>query len=341
MHRMRWILPFALLSALVSSPASAQSLAPQGCGMTESSADYGPLEIGSTVTLQRHRFLDGDDNWDARMERWLGRAGRITRFAGVDNLGCPGVRVDVDGQAWFWRIRDLGVGTGPRPPRAERDGLASSSEVPQQCNQDDANPDYGPIVVGTEVILGRHRSVEGDDNWTTEMGPYVGQRARIMEQSGVDGMGCPGVRVDVDQRQWFWRIRDMRLSTPGGTSSPAMVISTSLAMDHGRPETAYRQDDASDTSGLFGSGGQTPPQECGRTDTTVEWGPIQLGSQVTLGRHREVSGDFNWSPEMDPFIGRQARITELVGVDDRGCAVVRIDVDNGEFYWRIRDMTVR
>jgi hypothetical protein len=76
------------------------------------------------------------------------------------------------------------------------------------------------------------------------------------------------------------------------------------------------------------------------TDATVQWGPIAVGTNVIIGRHRAVNGDENWAPEMDPMIGRPARIQALVGVDDQGCPVVHIDADNGEHFWRVRDMTI-
>ena len=43
---------------------------------------------------------------------------------------------------------------------------------------------------------------------------------------------------------------------------------------------------------------------------------------------------------MQPFVGQRARITQLVGVDDQGCPVVNIDADQGQYFWRVRDMTL-
>lgn len=69
--------------------------------------------------------------------------------------------------------------------------------------------DYGSIEIGTVVILGRHRAVDGYDNWDPQMDAYVGMQATVIELEEVDGSGCPGVAVDVDEGYWFWRIRDM------------------------------------------------------------------------------------------------------------------------------------
>jgi hypothetical protein len=83
--------------------------------------------------------------------------------------------------------------------------------IPQECGMSAATADYGPIKVGTVVILGRHRPVNGDDNWAVDMGEYVGEEATVTRLSGVDLQGCPGVRVDIDDGRWFWRIRDLSL----------------------------------------------------------------------------------------------------------------------------------
>nr|MDQ3036435.1 hypothetical protein [Myxococcota bacterium] len=94
------------------------------------------------------------------------------------------------------------------------------------------------------------------------------------------------------------------------------------------------------SGGLFGTGGALGPQECGLTDATVQWGPIAVGTPVVLGRHRAVNGDENWTDDMTPFIGREVRIQQLVGVDEQGCPGVHVDADQGQFFWRARDLTL-
>jgi hypothetical protein len=86
--------------------------------------------------------------------------------------------------------------------------------IPQACGMTDATADYGPFVIGSQVVLGRHRAVNGDMDWTDEMNQYVDQMAIVEEFDGVDGPGCPGVHVDIDNGRWFWRIRDMVLVDP-------------------------------------------------------------------------------------------------------------------------------
>jgi hypothetical protein len=320
------------LSVLFSSAASAQERAPEACAMTAATTSYGPLAVGSVVTLQRHRFVRGDANWQDSMDRFLGRAARVTRLSGLDDRGCPGVRVDVDGGQHFWRIRDVGIGIEMQPLPQARESLASA--FPQQCHQLEGAAQFGGATVGASVVLGRHRAVDGDTNWSEEMQAFVGRTARITMQASVDSTGCPGVRVDIDQQQWFWRIRDLTAAGLGGVASIDEPYEPSLGVttDHGRPTVA--------STSIFGSGGIPGPQDCGLAEGSVVWGPISVGAQVTVGRHRDVNGDANWDAAMERYVGIAARIVELSGVDEQGCPVVRIDLDQRAFVWRVRDLTV-
>lgn len=314
---------------------------PQRCGRTEADVSYGPLAIGTVVTLQRHRFVHGDDNWDAAMLRFLGRSATITRFSGVDAQGCAGVRVDVDGGTWFWRARDLGLGTEVQPRPAVHE---SSMRFPQNCGMTDYATDYGSATPGATIILGRHRPVNGDTYWATDMDTYVGRRARILRQAGLDSQGCPCVNVDADGGTYFWRIRDFR--EPGDADAMdamSYLPSAGVTSDHGRPATSGLPGMGTPEGlggGMFGTGGAPGPQACGLTDETVDWGPIRLGARVTLGRHREVDGADNWDPGMDAYIGLSASVRTLIGVDPQGCPIVYVDVDGGAYFWRVRDLTV-
>lgn len=324
---------------LAQSPGGAAAPTPapraDGCGMTEDDATFRGLTVGSEITLQRHRWVRGEANWRDEMGRYVGRAARITRLSGVDAQGCPGVRVDVDHEQYFWRVRDVGIGTGRQSSGSAQHG--NESAFPQECHMVEGRERYGGATMGAQVVLGRHRSVDGDTNWSEEMSQFVGRSARVVGPAGIDGQGCPGVRVDIDQGNWFWRIRDLRASTAGADlASLTLVPSTGVSSDHGRPAISS----IGSGSGLFGSGGTPGPQACGLTDQTVRWEGMAVGSEVVLGRHRDVNGDDNWDAGMDPFVGRTAHITELVGVDDQGCAVVHLDADQGQWFWRARDLVL-
>lgn len=309
------------LCAAASVPASAQVSGPQPCGQEAAGADYGSLRVGALVVLQRHRFVGGDPNWDDRMARHVGRPSRVTRLSGVDDQGCPGVRVEVDGGRWFWRVRDISVGA--RHPR-RRFPRRRVAVLPDACGLPLGRADYGPITVGRMVVLGRHRPVRDDAAWAETMTAYVGRTARVVELSGTDAMGCAVVRVDGDGRQHLWRVRDLALA-----NGETVGYRPGLASDHGRPH-----------DGVTGRPPADPrlPQTCGHTDDDARYAPLEVGSAVIVERHRPYEGRTNWSADMDVYVGLEARVVELTGVDDQGCPGVRLDIDQARWFWRLRDL---
>ena len=307
-----------LAASMLAASVQAQDVGPQACGQQARSADYGSVRLGVPVVPQRHRYVRGDANWDARMRYFLGRPARVTRLSGVDARGCPGVRLDVDGGRWFWRIRDLSIGHAP--PRASDGERGPASTLPQSCG---GRPDFGPLRPDMAVVLGRHRITSGDDAWSESMQPFVGRVARIVALAGADAQGCAVVYVDVDSGEHAWRVRDLRLELE---SNVAFGYVPGLEADHGRPAA----------SALAAAGGALP-QLCS-TEGEPNYGDVRVGTSVVLGRHRAVEGADNWTEDMEPFVGRSARVTELAGADEQGCPVVRVDVDAGEFSWRLRDL---
>lgn len=67
---------------------------------------------------------------------------------------------------------------------------------------------------------------------------------------------------------------------------------------------------------------------------------FQVGDTVILGRHRSVDGGSNWNPAMDEFVGKAATITELIGIEGDGsdCFLVHVDLDKGEWVWRVESL---
>lgn len=77
---------------------------PQDCTGRET---YGPIAVGVEVILGQHDVMNGDDNWNAEMNQFVGRTARVTSLDGTDGENCLKVRVDIDGGRWVWRIRNL------------------------------------------------------------------------------------------------------------------------------------------------------------------------------------------------------------------------------------------
>lgn len=288
--------------AATAGEARAQVI-PRHCGMRAGTEQYGSIGVGSAIVLGRHTPWAGDANWDESMQRYVGATAVVTQLGGVDSAGCPGVRVTIDGGQFFWRIRDAQLGGGyapPPPPPPMGDPL------PRHCGMSAGGETYGVLRPGSQIVLGRHTPWAGDDNWASEMGRWVGLVATVTRLDGVDTAGCPGVRVDADGGQFFWRIRDAQLAgayAPPPPPPPAAI-----------------------------------PTWCGMGGGRETYGPITVGSWVVLGVHSPWNGDTNWTPEMMRFVGQRAVVTQLAGVDSAGCPGVRVNADGGEFFWRIRDM---
>ncbi len=80
----------------------------------------------------------------------------------------------------------------------------------------------------------------------------------------------------------------------------------------------------------------TTPQSCGLAEAV--YGDVEVGSRVALGRHRPVDGDANWNERMEAYVGQTAVVTGLSGHDPADCSIVQVDVDEGRWYWRLRDL---
>lgn len=88
-----------------------------------------------------------------------------------------------------------------------------------------------PLQVGMEVILGRHRPVDGDDNWNERMTTFVDLRARVIELRGRDNQECWLVKVDVDDGEWLWRVRDLQIVLSNGEEIPGETYAYRYIVD--------------------------------------------------------------------------------------------------------------
>ncbi|MFI5301780.1 MAG: hypothetical protein ACHREM_27130, partial [Polyangiales bacterium] len=181
---------------------------PQTCGLPVGKAEYGGLKEGSRVVLGKHRAVDGEENWAAEMEPYVGLTSKVKALSDVDAEGCACVQVEADAQTYYWRVRDMKV---------------APTTYPQACGVKTATTsDYG-VQLGWQVVLSHHRAVDGDEYWASEMDKFVGKTTEVKEFGGVDPKGCPVVRVEADKRAYYWRVRDL---TPATTIAPAEVVPT-------------------------------------------------------------------------------------------------------------------
>lgn len=165
------------------------------CGQSDESADFAGIDRGSFVRLHQQRTDDVSPNWTPDMEYYVDQVTRVTDTVGVDGEGCPSISVEVDAGAFFWRVRDV--------------ELMEEAADDIRCGQSDFDADYRGLDVGDKVTVGEHNPWFGHENWAAEMSEFVGQEAEIQEIIGTDDAGCPGVVLDVDDGEYFWRIRDL------------------------------------------------------------------------------------------------------------------------------------
>ncbi len=69
------------------------------------------------------------------------------------------------------------------------------------------------------------------------------------------------------------------------------------------------------------------------------YGMIDVGSTVILGAHDEVNGGRNWTAEMDKFVGKEAQVVSLEGVDSNDFLVVK--VSGNSYVWRVRNLALK
>ena len=191
---------------------------PQDTGMTDLSADFGPLRVGSHVIINRHRPVKGSYNWIPSMDKYIGRKGVVSQFSGVDSRGCPCVKCSFGGDActYAFRIRDLTLVDCPSasaPPEKEKKEEKIDFNLPQGTGMKRDQAKYGALHVGSHVIIHKHRKVNGDNNWKPQMDKYINREGVVAELCGVDKCGCPVVRCSFDDEKcrFFFRIRDMTL----------------------------------------------------------------------------------------------------------------------------------
>jgi|GEM_PF-4756165 len=166
-----------------------------------------------------------------------------------------------------------------------------------RCGQSDDDAHYGDITRGTLVRLHSPVDEEVPPNWSPDMDYYRGQVTAVTEPLGVDGAGCPGVRVEADGGVFFWRVRDIER----------------VEKDAGK-------------------------DRCGQNELTADYAGLQKGDRVVIQEHRPWYGQENWVDAMDAWVGENATIQQLEGLDESGCPGVTLDVDEGQYFWRVRDL---
>ena len=156
----------------------------------------GEIRVGSRVVIHRHRPVGGRDNWSSEMNQYIGRTAVVSSFTGKDSSGCAMARLSIDGEVisrFTFRKRDLTLCGGP------------------SGNTLDGDP---RIVVGSHVVIHKHRAVNGKMNWASGMDKYVDFVAKVEGFTGKDSQNCRMARLSVDSETistYTFRVRDLEL----------------------------------------------------------------------------------------------------------------------------------
>lgn len=227
------------------------------------------------------------------MNRYAGEEAVVEQLRGVDDQGCRLAMLRHNGTplaAFAFRTRDLEyIGIAPPP-------APSTSESTRSLAGDTR------IVAGARVIVHKHRPVNGNANWSSDMDKYVGKAATVVSHLGRDKAGCAVARISVDGTvvsDYSFRIRDLEYVPP-------------CCVDCG--------DDSSDLDG---------------DSRIVE------GATVIIRKHRPVNGGSNWVSGMDRYVGKEATVVSLLGKDQASCEVARVAVDGAtvtNYSFRVRDL---
>jgi len=65
----------------------------------------------------------------------------------------------------------------------------------------------------------------------------------------------------------------------------------------------------------------------------------QVGDMVVVGAHRYIDSDNNWADDMAAYVGQTATITTLEGTDASESYLVHLDIDDGDWYWRVETLS--
>jgi len=313
------------------------------------------LQKGSLVVINRHRPVKGGENWVKDMDRYVGRVGRVTDFIGHDKSGCRMCTISVDDEVvkHAFRARDLIVigNAGNAPNEAERDSLTGDSR----------------IVVGSKVIIHKHRPVAGSVNWAADMDRFIGSKGEVQEFTGNDSKGCRMARIKVNGvvSEYVFRVRDLELADDAESlSGDARIVVGSTVVIHkhrpveGNSNWASGMDkyigcqakvisfSGKDSKGCKMAKLQVDGEAVnyafrvrdlelvsGRSGThlceSLQGDPgIAIGARVIIHKHRAVEGNTNWSSGMDKLIGCQAVVQSFTGNDSKGCKMAKLTMDN-------------
>lgn len=159
------------------------------------------------------------------------------------------------------------------------------------------------------------------------MDDYVGALAKVTAFGEADASGCLTVKLSVDGGQHWWRAIDL---------GPIFTESWRARLEQEEEEHEGCDncfDDEDEPVAIFGA-----PQGCPADGADLDYGPIVVGAEVSLGTPRAVADEDQIDERLYDWVGSTARIAELGGADEHGCPWVTVVVSDVTLEWRVRDL---
>jgi transcription antitermination factor NusG len=97
---------------------------------------------------------------------------------------------------------------------------------------------------------------------------------------------------------------------------------------------------STDNTAVVEAGGYGKWWSLDNLEKVEEFEEFKVGDKVILGEHTSCceQDNLNWSLDMNDYIGKVATITGFASSSLDRTPTAYVDIDNGEFIWRIRDM---
>lgn len=321
---------------------------PEDCDMTHTSARYGPIKVGTEVILGRHREVNASNNWIIVMSKWGNVSDTVQTYSVSREFPVEFINSKTD-EGYFIFLIDYANGQwvvvmNKIDGNSEEYDWITSEEFPESYINDMWGKDYDvtDIEYGNGVW-----AVVMSDNPNYDSQSYA-RRSTFSnaEEFITEKENDKFYITDIEYGQGIWVV----LVSKGGSIQSQSWAETKNIFPNDFIELSKRERyyifDVENKSGdwvlLMRRGTGHTDQDwflnADFPDEKIEkyWDDGYYLTNVSYGN----IGPDNWSYEKNNYIGLTATVTKLDGVDKEGCPIVRVNLDRGNWTWRIRDMNV-
>lgn len=320
---------------------------PEECDMTENSVRYGPIRVGTEVILGRHTEVNATGRWVVVMNQVSGSDTKQI-YSVSSNFPKEFINSSMEAGYSFYLI-DYANGQwivvmNKTDGYTEEQQWTTSSEFPEDFIDTTWDEKYYIIDLeyGNEtwaVVMSKTPKYEGQSY--ARRSTFTNAEEFIIEKEE-DGYFL----TDLEYGQNIW----VALASKGGsiqgqvyTSSTGSFPDDFIAMNQKAGYSLFDLERRSNTWIVLMRRDNRFSDQVWFTDSDFPEERIEdylddnyFIANVSYGG----IGYDNWTYEKNNYVGLTATVTRLLGVDEQGCPVVRVNVDRETWMWRVRDMKV-